>query len=537
MASRLKQIPESLLAKLWRERASREESLRAGNGRRFKVIYCGRPGTGPGPDFLEAVLEEEGVGLVRGDVELHVRQRDWEGHGHSTDPHYNGVILHVVAGMNGAYTTLQNGRQVPVLSLGPLLEDALPSPHPPRDLWPLLEAHGYSPPASPAEMGLLLDRAGDSWFLGERDGFLALMKEEDPEQVLYASLMEALGYSQNRGPFQELSHRVPYGLIRRAAMGASGGQRLRLIERLLLTTAGFLPASRRDKAMVLSSWRRFRVRPQNHPQRRIMGFARVLERFLNSPESDLTLPAARFRRGTLTAGSWPARVAKAIQSRPDGPRPSGASAVEEPCESWEGRGLLEGVDAAGAGHVGPGRGCCLLPGIGERLHGHIQDLHRREGTRRRTRGRNVDRRGKGQRYGGQLRPALCPCGGPADGGQPAGPPIHESLSPASPAPRERDNQGDGSDPRCPPRVGRGLWGSRQGRWLRGALAKGGMQCQEAAGAAASAPPDGFTRDLHSRVSQAELAARELRAPETGALILWGAESPFDSIPTLGKGTV
>ena len=343
MASRLKQIPESLLAKLWRERASREESLRAGNGRRFKVIYCGRPGTGPGPDFLEAVLEEEGVGLVRGDVELHVRQRDWEGHGHSTDPHYNGVILHVVAGMNGAYTTLQNGRQVPVLSLGPLLEDALPSPHPPRDLWPLLEAHGYSPPASPAEMGLLLDRAGDSWFLGERDGFLALMKEEDPEQVLYASLMEALGYSQNRGPFQELSHRVPYGLIRRAAMGASGGQRLRLIERLLLTTAGFLPASRRDKAMVLSSWRRFRVRPQNHPQRRIMGFARVLERFLNSPESDLTLRAARFRRGTLTAGSWPARVAKAIQSRPDGPRPSGASAVEEPCESWEGRGLLEGV--------------------------------------------------------------------------------------------------------------------------------------------------------------------------------------------------
>ena len=76
MAFRLKQIPESLMAKLWKERASREESLRAGNGRRFKVIYCGRPGTGPGPDFRDAVLEEEGVGLVRGDVELHVRQQD-----------------------------------------------------------------------------------------------------------------------------------------------------------------------------------------------------------------------------------------------------------------------------------------------------------------------------------------------------------------------------------------------------------------------------------------------------------------------------
>ena len=86
MASRLKQIPESLLAKLWKERASREAAFRAGNGQRFRVIYPGRVGTTAGPDFRDAVLEEEGVGLVRGDVEVHVRQRDWDSHGHGKDP-------------------------------------------------------------------------------------------------------------------------------------------------------------------------------------------------------------------------------------------------------------------------------------------------------------------------------------------------------------------------------------------------------------------------------------------------------------------
>ena len=121
---------------------------------------------------------------------------------------HNPVVLHVVASMDKMYTTLENGNQVPVLSLGPLL-DCQPSPKEPQDLWPLLKVHGYTPPANATKMGVLLDRAGDNWFLGERDGFLALLKKEDPEQVLYASLMEALGYSHNRGPFQELAWQVP----------------------------------------------------------------------------------------------------------------------------------------------------------------------------------------------------------------------------------------------------------------------------------------------------------------------------------------
>ena len=205
MASRLKQIPESLLARLWKERASREKSLRAGDGRRFRVIYPGRVGATAGPDFRDAVLEEEGVGLVRGDVEVHVRQRDWDIHGHSKDPRYNGVVLHVVAGMDTSSTTLHSGGRVPVLSLEPLLLRGQPSLKEGPDLWLLLKAHGYAPPRNAAELGNLLDSAGDSRFLERSDSFLTFLKEDDPEQVLYASVMEALGYRTHLCPESQMS--------------------------------------------------------------------------------------------------------------------------------------------------------------------------------------------------------------------------------------------------------------------------------------------------------------------------------------------
>ncbi len=282
MASRLAQIPESLLVKLWRERASREKYLRSGDGRRFRVLYPGRMGTTAGPDFRDAVLEQEGVGLVRGDVEVHVSQRDWDAHGHSNDPRYNGVVLHVVGDMGTGPTTLPSGSRVPVLSLEQLLQSPQ-SQGEGSGLWFLLGTHGYSPPGSPHELGVLLDEAGDSRFLGKSDSFLAFLQEEDQEQVLYASLMEALGYSQNREPFLKLAYGVPYRHLEKAALSARPGEgRVADIRETLLAAAGFLPSSSNRRAMSQSQWHLFRVRPQNHPRQRIAGFAHVLDIFLPS---------------------------------------------------------------------------------------------------------------------------------------------------------------------------------------------------------------------------------------------------------------
>ena len=87
-------IPERLLWKLWKRRAARQDEFRTSAGTRIRVLYPGRSGTAAGPDFRDALLDVEGLGLVRGDVEIHLRQRDWKSHGHGDDPNYNGVVIH-----------------------------------------------------------------------------------------------------------------------------------------------------------------------------------------------------------------------------------------------------------------------------------------------------------------------------------------------------------------------------------------------------------------------------------------------------------
>ena len=346
-ASRLTQIPESLLAKLWKERAAREASFKAGNGRRFRVIYPGRPGTTAGPDFRDAVLEEEGVALIRGDVEVHVSPKDWDSHGHGKDARYNGVVLHVVAGTDTESTILPNGNSVPVISLEHLIEDQLtsgPVPGPiPGDrpaLWPLLQAKGYNFPESISDMGGLLDRAGDRRFMDKSDLFITLLKEEDPEQTLYSSLMEALGYSQNREPFLELSYRVPYSLLEEAAIQASPEERRDRIQALLLGASGFPQMFSMDcdlkghdsqgaghllrhvKPLSQRQWHLFRVRPQNHPRQRIKGVSHLLDLFL--PSSSEASKASRL---------------------------SG----DETCPPWAGRGLVEGMTRLVRAASAPGK--------------------------------------------------------------------------------------------------------------------------------------------------------------------------------------
>ena len=279
MASKLKQIPESLLVRLWRERATRQGSFRAGDGRRFRVIYPGRVGTTAGPDLRDAVLQEEGVGLVRGDVEVHVNQKDWDAHGHARDPRYNGVMLHVVGRMDGPYTTLHSGQRVPVLSLEHIL-DGEASQDDGTDPWQLLAHHGYSKPDDPAELAQLLDECGDARFLGSSADFEALLNEEQADQVLYAALMEALGYSQNRGPFRELAYLVSYRRLEAIALALPLGDRHRAIRDELLAAAGLLGGRSGGIGTGSGRWHTFRVRPQNHPRRRIAQFARVMDRFL-----------------------------------------------------------------------------------------------------------------------------------------------------------------------------------------------------------------------------------------------------------------
>ena len=291
--TRLEQIPERLLVALWKERAARQRSFRSKDGRTFRVIYPGRASTTAGPDFRDAVLVEEGLGVVRGDVEIHVTQGDWSSHGYAGDPRYNGVVLHAVGGPGGEDTVLRSGQRGPVVSLDTLwgVRGAVTTE---SGFWTLMGAWGYGMPETAQELGALLDRAGDDRYLSKSGRYGEALATEDPDQLLYSALMEALGYSQNRSPFLDLAGRVPYAALDGMCADLEGPERVGAIEVRLLSAAGLDHWARPTTPPI--AWHLFRVRPQNHPRRRIAGFARVLEPFLSRPGA---APAAWQSKGLV----------------------------------------------------------------------------------------------------------------------------------------------------------------------------------------------------------------------------------------------
>ena len=276
-----KQVPEALLARLWRERAVRQKNLRTTEGRRVKVLYPGRPGTEAGPDFRDALIFREGTGLVRGDVELHLHTKDWDRHGHASDHRYNGVVLHGVLAPPNSPQPLPSGGEAPAVGLQSLLESSSDSDHKGKNnqrsaLWALLKSRGYPKPATRSEALFLLERAGVARFLQKAATFESLVKELGAEEALYQALMESLGYSENRAGFLELARRVPYEALLKAVSEYPPAMRPHRMEEILLETAGLEKGKK--NVMDRQSWRLFRIRPANHPRRRIAGAARLLHR-------------------------------------------------------------------------------------------------------------------------------------------------------------------------------------------------------------------------------------------------------------------
>ena len=201
---------EKALADLWQRTARLPAPLVAQDGQRFRVLYPGRRSARAGPDFRDAILRGDDGRRVVGDVELHLRAPDWYSHSHHADPNYNGVVLHVVLRPRGASDTRsQAGGSVPVVGLEAQAE--------------ALERASDAPPAlpqvsevkTPEELARLLAVAGDKRFLVRSGAFSLQLQSGDPDQVLYAALMESLGYSANRKPFRTLAARVPYAVLSR----------------------------------------------------------------------------------------------------------------------------------------------------------------------------------------------------------------------------------------------------------------------------------------------------------------------------------
>jgi len=313
-------ISEKLLRCLWFEQYFDTTALRTEDGRRLRLYSPGYWSDRPGPDFLNAEFALDDGPRQRGDVELHVAASGWNAHKHADDAAYGRVKLHVVLENDLGTPTVRHGRrEVPQLvlrfHLGADLQDVIASLNQEaetdrnaRQEGPCRRALLDAVPEA-GSLGRFLDAAGDERMLRKAEMFRRAMARTPADEVLYAALMDCMGYSANRDAFARLCRAAPLAeLRRRVAPSLPLAERFAEVEALLFGAAGLLDVepdraddgeTRRRLRELRSRWNRAHrgldaagatlsrdvwvlrgTRPANHPARRIAAMAAFLARHL-----------------------------------------------------------------------------------------------------------------------------------------------------------------------------------------------------------------------------------------------------------------
>jgi len=216
---------------------------------------------------------------------VHVRASGFRLHGHDRDPAYDSIVLHLVwEDDEGEDTLLACGRRVAVVALASWfqrrrqeLERLLMRP----DAWrePCFTALAR---LGAEAVGRTLDRLGDLRFRQKTESFRrALSAASDlpaataagtPDQILYAAVLEALGYGGHREAFARLARELPYHRLRAAAADRPVSEAVPHLETMLLAAASLAASGG------TTLWRPRCWRPANDPRRRLAGAARLLAR-------------------------------------------------------------------------------------------------------------------------------------------------------------------------------------------------------------------------------------------------------------------
>ena len=300
-------LPESQIVNFWQHLLQDRAEMTTEGGESIRVIYPGRTNDGRGADFRDAVIATS-RGVVKGDIEVHVRSSDWRTHQHHQSPFYNRVILHVVLRHdNKVATQLQDGRIIPTVALDKHLANRdIQSPNLARPRLPLNIPCSSRRDSFPTDVTAeFLDSNGGERFLAKAARFRADIAQHGPDQSLYQGIMGALGYSKNKLPFLELARRLPVHVLESMTRCKTSDEMcLTRLHALLLGTAGLLPSQRQDRhqengfddrfvdrleklwlsfdiseAISPDAWDMFRVRPANFPVRRIAAISHLILRY------------------------------------------------------------------------------------------------------------------------------------------------------------------------------------------------------------------------------------------------------------------
>ena len=280
MLIRERNIPsEKAFSDLWERALELRPSVVGRDGVAYEVIFPGVRNQGAGPDFLGAALRRNGR-TVGGDVELHMDPSGWRAHGHHTDPNYRGVVLQVVL-KAGRSAVSHPAPPTAVARFDPVSDQSDASPADATDA--ALDKRDTNFPN--------LRSLGMARFRSKSSGFrLEMESASNPDQPLYAGLLDAMGYARNRKPFRALAALLPVERLGRladepraaaefailSAFVARGGLLGEVDERERVQMRRVARRLGAGRNLPVDAWSRFRVRPTNAPIARMRGIAPLI---------------------------------------------------------------------------------------------------------------------------------------------------------------------------------------------------------------------------------------------------------------------
>ena len=246
---------------------------RTTRGEMVEVVHFGEWNRESGPDFKGVLFRFEKGGEKIGDLEVDWDARDWERHGHATNPAFASVQLQLFVShpVETAFARTVDHREVAQARLG--IEGVGVSSSP-----------SIFQPVDLKSARVMIDEAAEFRLRAKHSAFESASALHGPERALFYTLASGLGYKNNSTPFLLAAQRIG---LRDA--GSTVG------EALLFGVAGFLEPRSFDDAdeitrrylkplwdhwwtvrdalsrLVLPSsiWKMSGLRPSNHPHRRL----------------------------------------------------------------------------------------------------------------------------------------------------------------------------------------------------------------------------------------------------------------------------
>ncbi len=303
----LDRISEQIIQAIWFHLFLKMDELKTTTGKRIRILDRGMWNKDAGPDFKQAKIRIENE-VMTGDVEVHWKTSDWDHHRHSENASYDKVILHVV------FADDTKDRRMPTLAIGQYLNDNLTTViqkiQSIQDDQKNIFCCDTVPTLEKDFLYQWILENGRQRFESKCNKIEEQLNRQktDLNELLYQGMMDALGFSKNREPFQRLAHKVSYKILIRSIEDDTEPTALMRLQAILLGSAGLLKevtsleavpftqrleslwtefqAQHKIQPMSSEEWKFFRLRPDNFPTVRMAGFSKFLVQHRRRPLLD-----------------------------------------------------------------------------------------------------------------------------------------------------------------------------------------------------------------------------------------------------------